>query len=165
MRSYRPDDAASLARHGTNRKVWQNLRDRFPHPFTEANGAEYIARVLQNPDHTSFAIDVGGSAIGGIALHIGTDIERLGAEIGYWIGEEYWRRGIITDAIQLVTTYAFTELGLVRVFAVPFSHNAASCRALEKAGYTLEGTLRSSAIKDGRVQDQFMYAVVRASLV
>ncbi|MEP6492459.1 MAG: GNAT family protein [bacterium] len=161
MRSFRPTDAANLAHHGTNRKVWQNLRDRFPHPFTEADGAEYIGRVLQNPDHTSFAIDVGGTAIGGIALHVGTDIERLGAELGYWIGEELWGRGITTAAIELVTAYGLDELRLVRIFAVPFSENVASCRALEKAGYVREGLLRRSAIKDGRVQDQYMYAVVR----
>ena len=126
----------------------------------ESEGAEYIGRVLTNPHQTSFAIDVDDGAIGGISLHVGTDIERLGAELGYWIGEEYWGRGIVTSAIQLVTAYAFAELGLVRVFAVPFCENVASCRALEKAGYVREGMLRRSAIKDGRILDQYMYAAV-----
>jgi RimJ/RimL family protein N-acetyltransferase len=161
VRSYRPSDAADLAHHGTNRKVWQNLRDRFPHPFLEADGAEYIERLLKNPYPTSFAIDVDGSAIGGISLHVGTDIERIGAELGYWIGEDYWGRGIATAAIKLVTGYAFEELGLLRVFAVPFCENIASCRVLEKAGYEREGMLRRSAIKDGRILDQYMYAAVR----
>jgi [ribosomal protein S5]-alanine N-acetyltransferase len=161
VRPYRLEDAASLAHHGTNRKVWQNLRDRFPHPFREIDAAEYIARVLNNPHQSSFAIDVDDEAIGGISLHVGTDIERIGAELGYWIGEAYWGRGIVTSAIQLVTAHAFTELGLVRVFAVPFSENVASCRALEKAGYVREGLLRRSAIKDGRILDQYLYASVR----
>jgi ribosomal-protein-alanine N-acetyltransferase len=161
VRSYRPEDAPHIARHGTNRKVWLNLRDRFPHPFTEADGAEYIGRVLRNADHTSFAIEADGAAIGGISLHIGTDIERLGAELGYWIGEDYWGRGIATAAIALVTAYGFSDVGLTRVFAVPFTKNIASWRALEKAGYTREGTLRKSAIKDGHMQDQYMYATVR----
>jgi [ribosomal protein S5]-alanine N-acetyltransferase len=161
VRSYRVTDAPSLTRHGNNRKVWLNLRDRFPHPFEEQGCVEYITRGLQSPVEASFAIDVGGAAIGGISLHLGTDIERVGAEMGYWIGEEFWGRGIASAAIKLVTAHAFTDLGLLRVFAVPFTTNAASCRALEKAGYQREGTLRRSAIKDGRVLDQHLYAAVR----
>ena len=161
VRSYRVGDAASLAHHGNNRRVWENLRDRFPHPFTEAHGAEYIARVVGSGEQTSFAIDVGGSAIGGISLHRGSDIERASAEIGYWIGEEFWNRGIATRAIQLVTDYAFDDLDLLRVFAVPFTSNIGSCRALEKAGYLREGHLRQSAVKDGRVIDQYLYARIR----
>ena len=94
-------------------------------------------------------------------MRIGDDIERVGAEIGYWIGEEFWNRGIATAAIKLLTAHAFSELGLLRVFAVPFATNSASCRALEKAGYQREGLLRRSAIKDGQVLDQFLYAAVR----
>jgi len=161
VRSYRPDDAPSVAKHGNNRRIWENLRDRFPHPFTEANGADYIARVLNDEKQTSFAIDVAGEAVGGITLHIGTDIERIGAEMGYWIGEEFWGRGIATAAIRLVTNYAFSHLGLVRVFAIPFTSNVGSCRALEKAGYEREGLMRRSALKDGQIRDQFLYARVR----
>jgi RimJ/RimL family protein N-acetyltransferase len=161
VRSYRADDAASLAKHGNNRQIWENLRDRFPHPFTEAHGAAYITHVLQDPDATSFAIDVGGQAVGGISLHIGTDIERIGAEMGYWLGEEFWGRGIATAAITLVTELALNDRGLVRVFAVPFTTNIGSIRALEKAGYQREGIMRRSAIKDGTVRDQFLYAIVR----
>jgi RimJ/RimL family protein N-acetyltransferase len=96
-----------------------------------------------------------------VSLRPGDDIERIGAEIGYWLGEAYWGRGIMTDVVRLTTDYAFTELGLERVFAVPFTTNVASCRVLEKAGYLREGTLRRSAIKDGRILDQFIYAKVR----
>lgn len=161
VRSYRVGDAASLAHHGNNRRVWENLRDRFPHPFTEAKGAEYIARVLGSSEQTSFAIDVGGAAVGGISLHRGSDIEQASAELGYWLGEEFWNRGIATRAIQLVTDYAFNDLELLRVFAVPFTSNIGSYRALEKAGYLREGRLRQSAVKDGRVVDQYLYARVR----
>jgi RimJ/RimL family protein N-acetyltransferase len=161
VRSYRADDAASLAKHGNNRRIWENLRDRFPHPFTEAHGAAYIAHVLQDQDAASFAIDVGGQAVGGISLNVGTDIERIGAEIGYWLGEEFWGRGIATAAIRLVTEFAFRDRGLVRVFAVPFTTNIGSIRALEKAGYQREGVMRRSALKDGAVRDQCLYAIVR----
>lgn len=161
VRSYRPADAASLANHGNNRRIWENLRDRFPHPYTAAQAAEYIERILAGADETGFAIEVDGEAVGGISLHPGTDIERIGAELGYWLGEALWNRGITTSAIRLVTDYAFNKKRLERVFAVPFATNVASCRALEKAGYEREGTMRRSAIKDGRVLDQLLYARVR----
>jgi [ribosomal protein S5]-alanine N-acetyltransferase len=161
VRTYRPEDASSLAKRGNNRRIWENLRDRFPHPFTEANGVEYITHVLQNPDTPSFAIDVDGQAVGGISLHLGNDIERISAELGYWLGEEFWRRGIMTSAIRLVTEYALQERRLIRVFAVPFTTNVASCRALEKVGYQREGLMRRSALKDGMVRDQYLYAIVK----
>ena len=161
VRSHRPDDAPSLAKHGNNRRIWENLRDRFPHPYTETLASEYIAQLMQQPDATSFAIDVGDAAVGGISLHVGSDIERIGAELGYWLGEEFWGRGIATTAIGLVTNFAFSKRGLIRVFAIPFTTNTASCRALEKAGFEREGLMRKSAIKDGRIRDQFLYAKVR----
>ena len=161
VRTYRLDDAASLARHGNNRRIWENLRDRFPHPFTENHGLDYITRVTEDPDATSFAIDVGGEAVGGISLHPGSDIERISAELGYWIGEEFWGRGIATAAIKLVTGFALANRGLVRVFAVPFATNVGSIRALEKAGYQREGMMRSSALKDGTIRDQYLYAIIR----
>jgi ribosomal-protein-alanine N-acetyltransferase len=161
VRTYRLDDAASLAKHGNNRRIWENLRDRFPHPFTEANGVAYITHVLENPDTPSFAIEVDGQAVGGISLHVGTDIERIGAEIGYWLGEEFWGRGIMTSAIRLVTSYAFNERKLIRVFAIPFTANLASCRALEKVGYQREALMRRSALKDGTIRDQYLYAIVQ----
>jgi [ribosomal protein S5]-alanine N-acetyltransferase len=160
VRSLRPEDARSLSHHGNNRKVWLNMRDRFPHPYTEAAGDEYIAQALSN-DLPSYAIDVGGVAAGGIHLTVGTDIDRICAELGYWLGEEYWGRGIVTAAIKLLTPHALTALGLVRVFAIPFVENAASCRALEKAGYEREALMRRSAIKDGQIRDQYLYATYR----
>jgi RimJ/RimL family protein N-acetyltransferase len=161
VRDYRPDDAASLAEQGNNRRVWQNLRDRFPHPYTEEGARGYIEFLKTQDDPTSWAIEVDGKAVGGISLHPREDIERIGAEIGYWIGEPYWGRGITTSAIRLVTDHALGERGLHRVFAIPFSTNAASCRALEKAGYVLEGTMRRNVIKDGRIFDSELYARVR----
>jgi [ribosomal protein S5]-alanine N-acetyltransferase len=161
VRSYRPGDAASLAKHGNNRRIWENLRDRFPHPFTEAHAAQYIEQLSSSNDEVSFAIEVEGEAVGGISLRPGSDIERIGAELGYWLGEAFWNRGITTAAIRLVTDYALNKKRFERVFAIPFTTNVASCRALEKAGYDREGTMRRSAIKDGRIMDQYLYARVR----
>ena len=160
VRSYRSDDAASLASHANNRKIWLNLRDRFPHPFHEHDGAAYIADVLARPHPTSFAIVVDGAAVGGISLRVGSDIERFSAELGYWIGEPFWGRGIVSDAVAAITEFAFRDLALARIFAVPFAHNTASHRVLEKAGYQCEGILRASAVKDGRLLDEHLYARV-----
>lgn len=161
IRTYRESDAANLARHGNDRRIWLNLRDRFPHPFRIADAESYIASQLGAALPTSFAIDVGGEAVGGIGLRPGEDIERCGAELGYWLGARYWGRGITTAAVRLVTAYAFRELALARVWAVPFVRNAASIRVLEKARYEREGLMRRSAIKDGEVLDQYLYASVR----
>ena len=151
-------DATSLARHANDREVWQNLRDRFPHPYSEADAIAYIEHLATRPIPTSFGIDVEGGAIGSISLMVGEDIARQTAEVGYWIGREFWGRGIMSDAVRAMTKYAFEELGLVRVFAVPFVTSTQSSRVLEKAGYVKEGLMRRSAVKEGRILDQWLYA-------
>ncbi|HEU4632176.1 MAG TPA: GNAT family protein [Gemmatimonadaceae bacterium] len=158
LRPLAPTDAESLARHANDRGIWLNLRDRFPHPYTLEDARSYIAHVAGQEPATSLAIEVDGSAVGGISLMPGHDIERVSAEIGYWIGRAYWGRGIATAAIRGATGYALTTLGFRRVFAVPFVRNAASVRALEKAGYVREGVMRRSAVKDGALLDQYLYA-------
>ena len=109
---------------------------------------------------TSFAIDVDGAAAGGIGFSAGVDVERFSAEIGYWLGESFWGRGIVTEALRLVSGYAFRECQVLRLFALPFADNARSIRALEKAGYTKEGVLRSSSVKFGTPRDQALYALI-----
>lgn len=151
-------DAASLARHANDRDVWLNLRDRFPHPYTLDDARAYIAAAAARPRQTSFGIVVDGEAAGNIGLMPGDDVERFTAEIGYWLGRAFWGRGVMTEAVLATTRYAFAELGLHRVFAVPFAGNRASARVLEKAGYVCEGRMRRSAVKDGVVLDQWLYA-------
>jgi ribosomal-protein-alanine N-acetyltransferase len=161
VRSWRATDLESLVRHANNRKIWAQLRDRFPHPYTLADGRAWLAHVEQARPETSFAIEVDAEAAGGIGLMLGTDVERASAEVGYWLGEAFWGRGIATAALRGLTAYAFETFGLCRIFALPFAGNVASRRVLEKSGFALEGTLRRSAIKDGRVTDQAQYALVR----
>src|SRR5919206_1949976 len=162
VRPWRAGDAASLVRHANNRRIWRNLRDRFPHPYTPADAEAFLRSVIGTTPETSFAIAVEGAAVGGIGLTLAEDIHRRTAEIGYWLGEEYWGRGIATAAVRAVTEHALTSQDLRRVFALPFAENRASARVLEKAGFALEGVLRSSAVKDGRVLDQLLYARIRA---
>ena len=158
VRSWRTSDAEPLARHADNRKIWLNLRDAFPHPYTTQDAREFIRSVRNRAPETTFAIDVDGDPIGSVGFVMRHDVERVSAEIGYWIAEPFWGRGIATEALVAVTRYAIATHGFTRVFAVPFATNAASCRVLEKAGYVLEGRLRRSAIKDGVIVDQFQYA-------
>ena len=161
VRPFTPSDAESIALNADDPSVWLNLRDLFPHPYRREDAERYIGFVLRQPQLTSFAIVVDGLAVGGISLRPGEDIERISAELGYWLGEPYWGRGIATAAVKSVTAYAFTTLELLRVFAVPFASNPASARVLVKAGFVHEGRLRSSAIKDGRVLDQDLFASIR----
>lgn len=162
IREWRPDDAATLARLADDRGVWLGLRDLFPHPYQLADAHRFIAFAAAMSPVTYFAIEVDGALAGGIGYTPRTDVERVGAEVGYWLGREFWGRGIATAALRLLTGHAFAaQPELQRLFAVPFAANAASARVLEKAGYTREGVLRRSVIKDGSVQDQFMYAILR----
>jgi ribosomal-protein-alanine N-acetyltransferase len=151
-------DAPSLARHANDYGVWQNLRDRFPHPYSERDAAEYIAMVAARPIQTSFGIVVDGEAAGTISLMPGDDIARRTAEIGYWVGRQYWGRGIMVEVVRATTQFAFAELDLTRVFALPFVSSVRSARVLEKADYVREGIMRRSAVKEGVVLDQVMYA-------
>jgi [ribosomal protein S5]-alanine N-acetyltransferase len=151
-------DAESLQRHADNRQIWINLRDRFPHPYTPGDAHAFIAVARSMDPETYFAIEVDAQAAGGIGYVLHEDVERVSAEIGYWLGEPYWNRGITTEALAAVTALAIERHGLTRVYAVPFEYNTASCRVLEKCGYVLEARLKRSAIKDGRIVDQFQYA-------
>ncbi len=160
VRSYSQADAESLAAHANNRKVWINLRDGFPHPYTLEDARRFISAALTMTPESHFAIAVEGRAVGGIGFALHTDVERVSAEIGYWVGEPFWGRGIATEALKAVTAFAVREHSLSRVYAVPYEWNPASFRVLEKAGYVLEGTMRRSAIKDGRIINQRLYAFV-----
>jgi RimJ/RimL family protein N-acetyltransferase len=160
VRSWRVSDADSLARYANNRHIWLSLRDAFPHPYTNRDAHNFIRGVRQRKPETLFAIAVNDEAVGGIGFVLHPDVERVSAEIGYWLGEPFWGRGLMSEALVAVTAHAVRTHGLTRIYAVPFAWNTASCRVLEKAGYVLEARLRRSAIKDGRLTDQMQYAWV-----
>ena len=159
LRPWRVGDEHSLVRHANNYEVWRRLRDLFPHPYTNADAEQWIAFVQLQDPQTHFAIEVHGEAAGGIGLQLGSDIERRSAEIGYWFGEAFWGRGIATAAVGVLTRYGLETLDLTRIFAVPFASSSASIRVLEKCGYICEGTMHRSAIKEGAVIDQVLYAL------
>jgi RimJ/RimL family protein N-acetyltransferase len=160
VRSWRETDAESLALHANNRKIWRNLRDAFPHPYTLADAHAFLKSAMARVPESWLTIAVDDRAVGGIGFTLHDDVERVSAEIGYWLGEAFWGRGIVSEALRAVTSHAVQTLHLTRIFAVPFEWNTASFRVLEKAGYTLEARLRRSAIKDGQVIDQMLYAYI-----
>ena len=163
IRSWRMGDVESLARHADNRKIWLNLRDAFPHPYTSHDAREFIQSIRNRAPETTFAISVNGEAVGSVGFVLRHDVERVSAEIGYWLAEPFWGRGMTTEAVVAMTRYAIDTHGFTRMFATPFASNQASCRVLEKAGYVLEGRLRRSAIKDGQIIDQMQYAFTAAA--
>ncbi len=161
IRSWRKSDLNALLRHANNAKIAANLRDQFPHPYTRRDAIEYLNFVRDQRPERAFALQYQEEAVGGLGFQIGLDISRVSAELGYWVSEVCWGRGFATRAVTALTDWAFAEYKVTRVFAFVFSHNGASIRVLEKAGFQREGLLRRSAIKNGVILDQLMYAKVR----
>ena len=161
IRSWRPGDAASLQRYADNRQIWINLRDIFPHPYTLENARFFLDLMAKEQPPATFAISTDSEAIGCIGLRLGPDVHRRTAELGYWLGEPFWGRGIMTEAVRAFTAWAFPHFDLVRIYAEPFANNAASIRLLEKASFTCEGRLRAHIFKDGQILDAFLYAKLR----
>jgi len=158
IRPWRLQDAESLARHANNRNVWIALRDHFPHPYSIGDAHTFLKSVIDSEPVTLFCVEVNGAAVGGIGIRIGVDVHRQTAELGYWLGQEFWRRGIITEAVAVFADFCFEEFQLRRIYAEPFANNPASARVLEKAGFALEGRLKNNVIKDGKVLDSLLYA-------
>jgi [ribosomal protein S5]-alanine N-acetyltransferase len=161
VRPWTSGDAESLHRHANNRNVSMHLRDRFPFPYELEHARTFLGWLAGQPAPTVWAIEVDGDAAGGIGIELHSDVERVSAEIGYWLGEQVWGRGVVTEALQAVTAEAFKRYDLTRIYAVPFADHPASIRVLEKSGYVKEGVMRQSAIKDGKVRDQALYAIYK----
>jgi [ribosomal protein S5]-alanine N-acetyltransferase len=152
------DDAESLAMHANNRRVWLALRDLFPHPYTIDDARKFLQNATTVQPTTNFCIEVDGTAVGGIGIHLGVDVHRHTAELGYWLGEEFWGRGVMTEAVVAFTDFCFQNFRLRRVYAEPFANSSASARVLEKAGFIFEGRLKNNVLKDGELLDSLLYA-------
>jgi RimJ/RimL family protein N-acetyltransferase len=153
-------DKASLVRHANNPRIWRNVRDAFPHPYTDADAEAFIAGASSGRDW-AYAIEVNGEAAGGIGIHRREDVERYSVEMGYWLGETLWGRGIATAAVQTLSQYILRNTEIFRIYAYVYAWNPASIRVLEKAGFEREAILRRSVVKDGVVLDRALYALTR----
>ena len=160
VRSWDWRDRDAIVRHANNRNVWINLRDRFPYPYTANDARRWLESVIGLKPETNFAIAVADQAVGAIGFTVQHDVGRRSAEIGYWLGEAFWGRGITTEALMAVTDYAFSNYDVCRLYAHVFAWNDASARVLEKAGYVFEGRMRKAVLKDGQTIDQLMYAKI-----
>jgi len=163
IRSWKMEDANDLALALNNKKVLDNLRDGLPYPYTASDAAEYInAMINADGDKTyAFAIISDNKVVGSIGAFRQENIHSRSAEVGYYIAEPYWGRGIGTSAVNQICDFIFSNTDIIRIFAGPFAHNVASCRILEKAGFSFEGTLRKNAVKNGAILDMNMYSLVK----
>src|SRR5215208_373019 len=161
IRPWRLDDAESLAKHANNRKIWLAVRDAFPHPYTIHDAHEFLHRAITEQPEMKFCIEIEGAAVGGIGVHPGQDVYRHTATVGYWLGEEFWGRGITTNVVAAVTDFCFDNFRFRRISAEVFANNHASARVLEKAGFTFEARLKNHVLKDEELLDSLLYARIK----
>ena len=161
IRTYKKKDAKSLAKQANNIKIWRNLQDRFPHPYTYTDAEWWIGEVMKESPRTNFVIAIDEKVVGGIGFILKKDVYRKTLEIGYWLGEEYWGKGIMTKAVKLMINYGFENFEVIRIEARVFSWNKGSMRVLEKAGFKKEAILKNSFIKQGKVGDEHVYVIFK----
>lgn len=163
IRKWKLSDAEGLAKALSNKRILDNLRDGLPYPYTKRDAKAYIKSILSSdPDKTyAYAIDIDGRAVGSIGAFRQENIHYRTAELGYYLAEEYWSKGIMTSAVKQLCQKLFSETDLLRIYAEPFSYNTGSRRVLEKAGFTLEGIMKNNAFKNGKVLDMALYSYTR----
>ncbi len=166
LREWRLSDSESLARYADNIHIWNNLRDVFPNPYTINDGVIFISMAIAKPrPAVDLAIDIDGEAVGGIGIVPQFDVERITAEIGYWLGEKYWNKGIMTKAVNKMVEYAFANFPLQKLYAPVFEYNLASMRVLEKAGFEKEAIHKKGAVKNNKVIDLHYYTLLKTKLM
>ena len=163
IRKWELADAKDLATALSNRKILDNLRDGLPYPYTEQDGKDFIVAMLAADENSTFAfaITLDGKVIGSIGAFRQENIHKHTAELGYYIAEEHWGKGIMTEAVKQLCDYVFSHTDMIRIYAEPFAYNIGSQRVLEKAGFQYEGTLRNNAVKNGNILDMKMYSILR----
>jgi RimJ/RimL family protein N-acetyltransferase len=164
IREWKVEDKVDLAENLNNEKILNNLRDGLPYPYTEKDAEDFINAMLSADENKiyAFAITLDDKVIGSIGVFRCDNIHYRTAEMGYYIGEKYWGNGYMTSAVKQMCKYIFDNTDIIRIFAEPFAYNTASCRVLEKVGFTYEGLLRSNALKNGNIVDMKMYALIKA---
>lgn len=164
LRPFTQEDLDAMVYHANNPKVAANLTDAFPSPYTRESGLLFLERVMKQDPAEVLAIEVDGEVVGNIGIHPQQDVNRLNAELGYFIGEEHWGKGIATEAIKLMVRYAFDHFDLQRIFARPFGTNIASQKVLQKAGFILEARIPEILIKNGQLEDELFFGIRRKDI-
>ncbi len=166
LRAWREDDAAAIAKAANNPNIAKNLRNTFPYPYSLEDAEWYVKDCISNEGKGQItrAIEVDGEAVGSIGIFLKSDVYEKSGELGYWLSEDYWRRGITSGAVRLICREAFETFDIIRIFAEPFAYNAGSRGVLEKAGFTYEGTMRNGIYKNGKVYSYCMYSILREEM-
>ncbi|GAA4275858.1 GNAT family N-acetyltransferase [Aquimarina mytili] len=160
LRQLKLSDVSQLTILANNKKVWDNVRDYFPYPYTEKDAEVFINLTKEQNPRQSFGIEFNGELCGVISLIPQKDVYKKSAEIGYWIGEPYWGKGIMTKAVGLITRYGFDELNVIRIFAGIFEYNVASMKILENNGYKKEAISEKAVFKNGKIWDEHRYYIL-----
>ena len=163
LRKWRLSDAADLAAALNNKRILNNLRDGLPFPYTEQDARDYISAMFSADENDTFAYAItrNDRAIGSIGAFRKSNIQRQTAELGYYLAEEYWGQGIMTETIRQLCSIIFDTTDILRIYAEPFAYNTGSRRALEKAGFCYEGTMKNNAVKNGKALDIALYSLTR----
>ncbi|TVQ09386.1 MAG: N-acetyltransferase [Bacteroidetes bacterium] len=164
LRELEESDLPKLAEYANNEKVSVNLRDAFPSPYTIEDARGFLKMVEKQNPKTVFAIEYEGNYVGNISLSVGDDVYRNSAEIGYFIGEPFWNKGITTKAVNMMTDFGFNTLGVVRIHTGVFEFNKSSQRVLEKCGFEKEGVFKQAITKNGSMFNEIRYAKTIANV-
>lgn len=159
LRPFTMNDLDSLVKYANNPKIAANLTNAFPSPYTRESGIAFIEMAMSHSPIRIHTIDINGEACGGIGIHPQQDVYCKNAELGYWLAEPYWGKGIITEAVKQIIAYGFKNFDLTRIYARPFSKNLASQKVLEKAGMKKEAVLKNAFFKNGEYLDEIIYSV------
>lgn len=159
LRKWQSGDIDDLVKYANNYNIAKFLTDQFPHPYTEEDGRNYLMSISEDEPAKVLAIEIDGKAAGSIGIFPQSDIHCKNAEMGYWLAEEYWGRGIMTEVIKEMVKYGFQTFDITRIFARPFGINKASQRVLEKAGFVKEACLPEALFKNGVYMDELIYAI------
>lgn len=154
-------DLPALVEHANHIEIAGRMMDRFPHPYTTADGISFLEMAIQQHPVNLMAIDIEGEAAGGIGLHPMPDVYRRNMELGYWLAMPYWGRGIMPEAVRQMVEYGFANWDVDRIFARPFGSNKASQKVLEKSGFLLEARFEKTVFKNGSFEDELVYAIRR----
>ncbi|HEX4850580.1 MAG TPA: GNAT family N-acetyltransferase [Puia sp.] len=161
LRPWDRTDIPSLVLYANNRNVWNTLRNYFPHPYTQKDAIVWVRLQQDISPVTNFSIQLDGECVGGAGISLQSDIHVKNAEIGYWLGEPFWGRGVMTEAVRLLTKYAFEHFDLLRIYAEVFSNNPGSIKVLSKNGYQREAITLKSIFKNEQVIDGELWAIYR----
>jgi RimJ/RimL family protein N-acetyltransferase len=159
LRPWQEEDRSTLIKYANNKKIFNNLTDGFPHPFTDDAATRFFTWANEHDPPLILAITLGDEAVGSIGLHPLKDVFRLNCELGYWVAEPHWGKGIATQAVKQMIEYARDNFSYKRLFARPYGSNIASQKVLEKAGFTLEAHIVQNILKNDRLEDELIYAI------